>query len=732
MGKRLKPRKKEGTSSPGGQSGLKWLRQLNLLFLGERPGKMELFLPNDKLQNSKFELTQELIRNYTTNQEDDRVLVVGRQPNRRVILELLDFCPGSLVSDSRAAAGEEVLLSLPDNILYKILSYLPTNLAVATSILSSRWRYLWTFLPNLNFDDSECRPDDVMSFLNCVDNVLTLRKPEQQIDKFSLTSRIYCDEFRFGKWITIVAISGVKELEVDIDPLLDSMDFIYELPPFFFLSKTLVTLKLIGGSIHLNCPSFVDFPCLKTLKLAFVLFEDENSLKNLLFASPALEDFYLQRTHNAEDNLRKIFVCGPALRRFTYFGHVAWDEELEIQSPTLEYLQFTGEFAKSFFLGDFPCLTEAYFSVVSIGAFELIQKFHTVRFLQIAKQLGLPSDLWSHDHVCLYPFPTFGNLTELQFEINHCQSWQFLWLLLECSPNLETIILKKDYECECDADLEPGEEGHLVCWEEPLSVPKCLLFSLRTFSFNGFDNSFDEAELVQYFVKNAVLLEKIDINWKGRNAHFLKILTTASKYDVWRIGFEIHGVSCEIGVRCHCNFCLLLYDVLKISRFHVKGKENNAVREDHLSVVELKLIGCSFHLNCPSSVDFPCLKTLKLAFVLFEDENSLSNLLISLRDYEWECDSGLQPGDEGHLVCLEEPLSVLKCLLFFSLRTFPFHGFDNSLDEAELTFYDLVHMRTFLYKFDYCDILFPQTPSHSVKDSGEKALGAVTLKNKTG
>ncbi|XP_024046535.1 FBD-associated F-box protein At3g52670, partial [Citrus clementina] len=42
---------------------------------------------------------------------------------------------------------------LPDSVLCHILSFLPTNIVVASSILSSRWRLLWTSLYSLWFDE---------------------------------------------------------------------------------------------------------------------------------------------------------------------------------------------------------------------------------------------------------------------------------------------------------------------------------------------------------------------------------------------------------------------------------------------------------------------------------------------------------------------------------------------------------------------------------------------------
>ncbi|CDY17463.1 BnaC09g20740D [Brassica napus] len=42
---------------------------------------------------------------------------------------------------------------LPDELLVKVLTFLPTKEAVSTSILSKRWEHLWMWLPKLEYDD---------------------------------------------------------------------------------------------------------------------------------------------------------------------------------------------------------------------------------------------------------------------------------------------------------------------------------------------------------------------------------------------------------------------------------------------------------------------------------------------------------------------------------------------------------------------------------------------------
>ncbi|CAG7907187.1 unnamed protein product [Brassica rapa] len=54
---------------------------------------------------------------------------------------------------------------LSDELLVRILTFIPTKVAVSTSILSKRWEFLWTWVPKLEFVDNKYVSDLARMFL---------------------------------------------------------------------------------------------------------------------------------------------------------------------------------------------------------------------------------------------------------------------------------------------------------------------------------------------------------------------------------------------------------------------------------------------------------------------------------------------------------------------------------------------------------------------------------------
>ncbi|KAI3713746.1 hypothetical protein L1987_72332 [Smallanthus sonchifolius] len=62
---------------------------------------------------------------------------------------------------------------LPDDLIHKILSFIDIRDAIGTSVLSSRWRFIWTSKPYLNFSSENF--DKLSKFSEFVTHVLSRR-----------------------------------------------------------------------------------------------------------------------------------------------------------------------------------------------------------------------------------------------------------------------------------------------------------------------------------------------------------------------------------------------------------------------------------------------------------------------------------------------------------------------------------------------------------------------------
>ncbi|MBA0580283.1 hypothetical protein Gorai_022510, partial [Gossypium raimondii] len=156
---------------------------------------------------------------------------------------------------------------LPDSILTYILSFLSTKEAVGTSILSSRWRYIFTLVPNLHFDlvDDLCHKNlescilHIKSFISFFDKPLSLH--ETSLDRFHLKCGEMVHGPRVYSWISTAVRRGVKHLDISISP--DQ----FTSPGIMFTCRSLTTLKLDFTCSVLDVPRGVPFPNLKTLHL---------------------------------------------------------------------------------------------------------------------------------------------------------------------------------------------------------------------------------------------------------------------------------------------------------------------------------------------------------------------------------------------------------------------------------------------------------------------------------
>ncbi|MCL7032927.1 hypothetical protein MKW94_022988 [Papaver nudicaule] len=162
--------------------------------------------------------------------------------------------------------------TLPDDVLLRILSLVPTEQAVTTSFLSKRWKSLWTLLPALDFDYVRfCEKFNALSpydrrrrFLDFVQHVFFLHE-HQPLHNLRLAFDINEFNNNYVSEATLLVKSAMRSncLTIDLD-FNSQTEFprYTTLPQCFFPHPSVSQLKLTRlNDLVSKCP------CLKELHL---------------------------------------------------------------------------------------------------------------------------------------------------------------------------------------------------------------------------------------------------------------------------------------------------------------------------------------------------------------------------------------------------------------------------------------------------------------------------------
>ncbi|KAK8546703.1 hypothetical protein V6N12_027477 [Hibiscus sabdariffa] len=220
-----------------------------------------------------------------------------KQPNLKK--QKREFGPGDRIS------------RLPDDVLVFILSRFPIKVAARTSLLSRRWRWLWTCIPRLEFDSSK-----------------TLRAIKNRaFGSLSISEFIDSEKVRLVSLVNhlvesypLPAIDKAKSIELDFSRAVDLHlpDHLYTLSPSKLglpsshplTSLVLKSVKVSGKVLH----NFIsNSPFLERLCV-----EGSRSLVHLRVAGPSLHLKYLEISDCSR--LRSLKLVAPNLLTLKYSG----------------------------------------------------------------------------------------------------------------------------------------------------------------------------------------------------------------------------------------------------------------------------------------------------------------------------------------------------------------------------------------------------------------------------
>ncbi|CAA7042375.1 unnamed protein product [Microthlaspi erraticum] len=366
---------------------------------------------------------------------------------------------------NRGALNEDMISQLPEALLLKILSLVPTEEVVATGVLSKRWRSLWKTLPSLKFT---CPNDALDEFSYDVCKILLSHQAP-------VLQRLHLEIFSVdGSSSDIDILIGVafglhvREFVLDVEYFKESS---FTFPRSMYNCQTLETLKL-SGSILIDVPFPVCLKSLKTLTLDRVDYKDDESVVNLLSGCSRLENLEVMQYYSVL-GVKTFTIDVPSLRRLSILVECRVGEVYVIKAPSLKYLSVEGSiYYESLLIGSTPELEEG--NICMYG----VMPEYIPRSLTSVKRLFLSSS---------------GKLC-LQYN---------------GSPKLQVLKLT-------GITIEAVGVAYEK-WEQPKNVPECLLLHLQTLVWTFREGQLKEdKEVVKYIIRNANHLTNATFTYFGR------------------------------------------------------------------------------------------------------------------------------------------------------------------------------------------------------------------------
>ncbi|KAH0901706.1 hypothetical protein HID58_041209 [Brassica napus] len=381
--------------------------------------------------------------------------------------------------------------SLPDEILGKLLSLVPTKVAASTSVLSKRWRNLLSLVDSLSFDESmvvypneEEATKGSQRFCDFVDKTLALLHNSPAIKTFSLC---------------------LTTTNPPVSTVIRNGDFSDMGPLWGGGGGTVVehaSIKRLVIATHV--PHHIDY---------YLLLEYfENACQTVRFQAPSLVylDYssFVFRKYDVGD-LDSLVEARLSLKLWRSTSHYDYDDDY--------YYDYNGSLCDDDdpsppIFGDVTCLVAAIRNITT---------------------LHLSPDSLEVFHFCCKSMPIFNNLLNLSIESNNQNGWQVMPLLLKSCPNLQTLVFKGLVHkvtnrcgdaCACNPQNPSLKNSKKMKKKKKI----CCLQTcpVKVLEISDYGGCFQEVEQMRHFLGNLKCLETVKVGVvpdnKGKNAEFLR------------------------------------------------------------------------------------------------------------------------------------------------------------------------------------------------------------------
>ncbi|CAN6806777.1 probable FBD-associated F-box protein At1g32375 [Brassica napus] len=392
---------------------------------------------------------------------------------------------------------------LPDELLLKILALLPSMKDVVdTMLLSKRWQFLWMMVPTIKYNDTLDRysKHKYGSFSLFVDKSFSKHEaPIIETLLFKLDHISGCGNIQ--AWMRSADKRCVRELIIQIDTLTFKKPVSLPWSLFSGGCRMLVTLKLTNAVLVDDFTSQISFPSLKTLSLESMKYPSGEFVKKLLSNCHVLENLVVEQCHVDSVNIFTVIVpCLKSLVMKTLNTRVGNDAQgFVIDAPSLEKFNILHSSGFCIFENDMTKVVDANLVVVNWKLWKKLGSIASFKRLYLC----VPSskDVYTARSV-------FTSLVHLKICTCETEWVNLLMRVLGDSPNLRALKLD---QCHPLRSYEPRPCWN-PSWNEPSSVPECLLSNLETFEWVTYEGAEEEIEVVAFVFRSAKYLKKAAIN----------------------------------------------------------------------------------------------------------------------------------------------------------------------------------------------------------------------------